>query len=611
MRFGKYDGSKKKRRKFVIYLILILVLFGIWPVFRISAKVNEVRASANELRAAFRDNDIDKLSQKFKDFEKKYNSLQNTSRWIYWAIFIPYVADYRNGLIAGDYMIKAADIAIESITPYANLIGFKKGGSSFTEKSGEDRLQTAVLTLDKMLVRIDDISSNIDKANDSMQKINPSRYPKKFGKTVIRERIANLKASVGGVSSLLVDAKPLVKKLPEIFGKDKEKTYLILFQNDKERRATGGFLTTYSIFKINKGKLKVARTDDVYNLDNSISSHPAAPEEILAYHKGVNRFYVRDSNLSPDFVESIRLFESLYEKSPQAIEYDGIFAVDSKVLVDMLRIYGDTEVQGITFSAKQDDRCDCPQVLYQLFDIVDRPVNYVKENRKGILGELMFALLQKALGFSPSQYWGILAQTMFGNLEKKHILLYFEEKDLQEAAEKINFAGRIRATQDDYLHVNNVNFAGAKSNLFVTETITSKTKTGSGEREVVIEFKNPYPHSDCNLERGGLCLNAQLRNWIRVYVPEGSKLVKFVGSETEVKTFDELGKTVFEGFMRVNPLGKATVTVTYTLPDNLKNDRLMIQKQPGIIDSQQKLVVYVDNHKLYDGAFDKDKVLSP
>ncbi len=224
----------------------------------------------------------------------------------------------------------------------------------------------------------------------------------------------------------------------------------------------------------------------------------------------------------------------------------------------------------------------------------------------------MFVLLQKALGFSPSQYWGVLAQTMFGNLENKHILLYFKEGALQEAAEKINFAGRIRPFEEDYLHINNVNFAGAKSNLFVSETITSRTKTRSGDREVTIEFKNPYPHSDCNLERGGLCLNAQLRNWIRVYVPEGSKLVKFVGSETEVKTFDELGKTVFEGFTRVNPLGKATITVTYTLPDKLKNkSKVMIQKQPGINAGQQQLIVYVDNHKLYDGLFDKDKVLSP
>ena len=72
------------------------------------------------------------------------------------------------------------------------------------------------------------------------------------------------------------------------------------------------------------------------------------------------------------------------------VQYDGIIAMDSKILVDMLTIFGDVDVTGIRFSAQMDQRCDCPQVIYTLFDLVDRPVGYVKENRKGILGDLMY-----------------------------------------------------------------------------------------------------------------------------------------------------------------------------------------------------------------------------
>jgi len=156
-----------------------------------------------------------------------------------------------------------------------------------------------------------------------------------------------------------------------------------------------------------------------------------------------------------------------------------------------------------------------------------------------------------------------------------------------------------------------VNFAGAKSNMFVKETITSKTsKTIGGkiQREVVVEFKNPYPHSDCNLERGGLCLNATLRNWIRVYVPEGSKLVDFDGSEMKVNTYNDLNKTVFEGFLKVQPQGFAKATIKYTLPENIKskNYSLMVQKQPGV--NGQELNVQVGNKTVNKGIFDIDKV---
>lgn len=606
---------KSHRKKIFLRSLLVFIalsyFFILRPVIKIRADVKDLTTSAKQLKKTFSQNDIDLLNNELYVFSKKYDKFQKDARSVYYLAFIPYVSDFKNGVEAGNYLIKAAKDSVEAITPYADLIGFKKGQSSFIEKSADERLQTAILTLDKIVVRIDPISNNIEQAEQRIKKINPSRYPKKIFKTPLRERVTTLRDTMLGVSTLFVDAKPFLKRLPEILGKDERKIYLVLFQNDKERRATGGFLTSYAVFTVEKGHITKEASDDIYQLDNSIPQHPVAPREILSFHKGVNKFFLRDSNLSPDFVESMKLFNELYQDSPRKVKYDGVIAVDSKVLVDMLTIFGDTEAGGVVFSAEKDKRCNCPQVLYTLFDIVDRPVNYIKENRKGILGQLMEALLKKVLGFSPSRYWGPFMQNTFSNLEQKHILLYFTDKNIQSSIEKLNFAGRVKDFDGDYLHINNVNFAGAKSNLFVSEAVTSKTKTNSTggiEREVKIAFRNPYPHSDCNLERGGLCLNATLRNWIRVYVPEGSKLVKFKGSETKVNTYKDLGKTVFEGFLRVNPLGKADVTVSYTLPPEISagNYKLIVQKQPGA--DMQTLQVEVDNKTLFKGPLIKDVV---
>jgi len=601
---------KKNKKGILIFGVILLVLgyfFVFKPVMDIKAKANIVMASAREMKAIFAKNDIELLKTKLDDFSNKYQNLEKAAKPIYWASFVPYVSDLKNGLTAGRYLVKAAKETVTTIEPYADLIGFKKGEKSFAEKSAEDRLQTAVLTLDKMAKKVDPIAEDLDQAGKSVAKINPNLYPKKFGKMVLRENIVNLKDQFEGMTELFVNAKPLIKKLPEILGSKGEKTYFILYQNDKERRATGGFLTFYAIFKINNGKMTIYRSDDIYSLDASIGNHPAAPAEILTYHKGVSKFYLRDSNLSPDFVQSIKLFESLYQKSGQKVPYDGIIALDSKILVDMLTIFGDVEVSGIRFSAKLDKRCDCPEAIYTLFDLVDRPVGYIKENRKGILGDLMYRLFYNAIGFSPSKYWGTLIQTMFKNLDEKHIMVYFKDPSTQKSLEQLNFAGRIREYKGDYLHINNVNFAGAKSNMFVSESIESKTN--GKDREVIIVFRNPYPASDCNLERGGLCLNAILRNWIRFYVPEGSKLVKFDGSSKKVKTYDELGKTVFEGFLGVPTQGQATVTLKYTLPSNIdtNNYSLLVQKQGGV--EEQKLKVSHNNKTLFDGLLRTDKVI--
>lgn len=609
-------SSRPGVKKIIIPLLVIFIAFGILayflairPFLQIKAKGTVLIASARELKTVFSQNNIDLLNSKMDDFTNKYNDFQKEAKTLYWMSFIPYVSDLKNGVDAGEYLVKASNEAIEAITPYADLIGFKKGTTSFVERSAEDRLQTAILTLDKVLQKVDAISEDIRQAEMRLEKIDPKRYPEKVGSTFVRGRIKNAKEQFSGLSKLFVDAKPLVKRLPEIFGNEEEKTYLVLFQNDKELRATGGFLTAYTVFKVRSGKIKVERSKDIYTLDNSIGIHPAAPKEILTYHKEVDRFYIRDSNLSPDLPSSIKLFDSLYENSGEKVKYDGIVTLDTKILVDMLTIFGDTETRGIRFSASIDKRCDCPQVIYKLLDEIDRPVGYIKEDRKGILGDLMYELFYKAIGFSPSKYWGTLVQEMLQNLQEKHILVYFVDSDLQSSIEKLNFAGRIRETKGDYLHISNVNFAGAKANLFTSQAISSKTQTNAGKisREVKVEFRNPYPHSDCNLERGGLCLNATLRNWIRLYVPKGSKLISFDGSKKKVQTYDDLDKTVFEGYLEITPKGKAEVVVKYTLPNTVdtKDYSLLVQKQPGTY--EDKLKVEVDGKSIYDGALDIDK----
>ncbi|HRN69702.1 MAG TPA: DUF4012 domain-containing protein [Candidatus Woesebacteria bacterium] len=619
---SSFSAKKSKKFKFAFNkkvffsIVAVLAVIGIasyflviQPALRIRAKANEVVAEAKKLQESIKANDIDLLRSDIDNMSNKYTEFENEAKSVYWASFVPYVADLKSCVEAGRYMITAGDEAIEAIYPYADLIGLKQGEQNFYEKSAEERLQTAVLTLDKMLERIDVVAQNIEEAEKRIATINPNRYPTKVGTYEVRGNIQEAKNQFEGMATLFVDAKPFLKQLPSILGAEEEKNYLILFQNTAERRATGGFYTFYAVFNINKGKITIKDSSDIYDLDNSIPNHPRAPEKILAYHKGVNQFFLRDSNLSPDFVESVKLFNSLYEDSSHAIDYDGIITMDSKVLVDMLEIFGDTQAGGINFSANIDERCDCPQVIYTLFDIVDRPVNYVKIDRKRILGNLMLELFYKAVGFSPSRYWGQLAQTMFTNLDEKHMLLYFTDPETQKAIEALNYAGRIREYDGDYLHINNVNFAGAKSNMFIDEEITSETtfENGKAKRTVKIVFKNPYEHSDCNLERGGLCLNATLRNWIRFYVPEGSELVEFKGSQTKTLTYDELGKTVFEGFMTVNPKGQAEVSIEYTLPSSIteKNYKLLIQKQPGVED--QTLDVTVEGKNMFEGPFNTDK----
>jgi hypothetical protein len=180
---------------------------------------------------------------------------------------------------------------------------------------------------------------------------------------------------------------------------------------------------------------------------------------------------------------------------------------------------------------------------------------------------------------------------------QKHVLFYLYDKDAQQGIEALNAAGRIKPFEGDYLHINEVNFSGAKVNIFMQETVDNSYEVandGTITKTVTIHYKNPYPPSDCNLERGGLCLNAVYRDWIRIYVPEGSELIESKGSQVKMTTSEDLGKTVFEGFTTVRPKGVGTLSITYKLPFKLKSGSplpVLIQKQPGTFDNEYTTIV--------------------
>lgn len=593
---------QRKKQAFVLWSVVVVILLLLYftlfrPISKVYGRVNKLKALAQTTFASAKTQDLDALEKNIQELKKETEEVKLQLKPIFAYKLLPFVgyvfADAQNALEASEYLLSAGEKAVKAIEPYADLLGFKKG-NEFSQQPTEKRLETAILTIDKLVPKIDEIDTDLEKARKYLEQINPQKYPKRLGKIIIRERLTNVYDQILGLVSLMTDAKPLFKKLPYILGKDEERKYLVLFLNDSELRPTGGFITAYSIFSIDKGQIRVRESGDIYDLDKTIN-HPAAPAEILRYHKGVDKFYIRDSNLSPDYLRSVKTFEKLLERSSRQLDYDGIISVDTYVLVKTLQILGPTEAGGVWFKADSDPRCDCPQVIYELENIITRPTPYFREQRKSILGILLYNLMQKSLGVSPSQYWGRLVQSFLTDLEEKHILVYLKDSSSQKAIESLGYGGRIKSFAGDYLHINNTNFAGAKSNMYVRYNIESVTETRNNKlyRELTIEYRNIYPASDCNLERGNLCLNAPLRNWLRVYVPEEARLVKFIGSEKEVRQYKDLGKQVFEGFLTVKPLGKAVVKITYEIPKKEGVDgkyQLFIQKQPGVEEMSMKVI---------------------
>lgn len=591
-------GSSKKILKISGLIIIVFVLFIFLtsllvfvPVKNIYQTAQQTLVSAKETATVVKNQDLDKSSVKLKELNTNLLKLKGDIDRISFLKIVPFVgtyaADSEHMVNAAIAAVEGGQITVDTLLPYADLLGLK-GKSTFVSGSADDRIKMAAETLDKVTPKLSEISDKIALSGKELEYIDPNRYPKKLGSIALRENLQNAKTLFADSAQIFVDAQPLLAKLPEVLGTHEPRTYLVLFQNDAELRATGGFITAYGVFKVDKGKVQVIKADDIYKLDESKRKKLPAPNPLVKYHQNVFTYELRDSNLSPDFVVSMKEFERILKETvPDFPKFDGIFAVDTHVLVSAIKVLGDFNIYGRTFSAENDKRCDCPKAIYELEDYATKPVAYVREDRKDIISVLLYQIMQRSLGVSPSKYWGKLFQVFLDEAKQKHALFYFHDEQSQKGIEALNFAGKIVPTDGDFLHINNVNFAGAKSNLFVKQSVKQEISVagdGSITKTITISYKNPSPPSNCNLEAGQLCLNGILRNWLRVYVPEGSTLMSFTGSEKDTVTYTELGKTVFEGFLTVKPQGASEAKIVFKLPFKKPANgvySLLIEKQPG------------------------------
>lgn len=616
--------KRRFSRKTIPVLIIVLLILGglflavFFPAQKTYGSAMKTYKQAKKAWEAAKKQNValagKELEQAKKDLRETRENFSQLSFVKYIPVMNWYYNDAEHLLKASEYGLDAAIVVVDSVKPYADLLGLK-GQGSFVMGSAEERVKLAVLTMGKITPQIDKVSESFVKAKEEIDAVEDSHYPSFIAGGKIRKQLQGIKKVTDEGVTAVEEARPLIKVLPSLLGESTERRYLILFQNDKELRPTGGFITAYSVFKIDKGIIHVDTSDDIYTLDNSIAGKTKAPDPILKYFPKVSVLNLRDSNLSPDYIESMKTFETLYNKSSRKTKVDGIIALDTHVLVSVIKILDDEVIAGgIKFTSKTDPRCECPQVIYELEDNISRPVGYEREGRKDLLGVLLYAIMEKALKSSPRLYWGPLMQEMITQVERKHVLFYLYDTNAQVGVEALNAAGRIKKFDGNYLHINQANFGGAKANLFVKETVDVNIQTagdGTITNTVTVSYKNPHEPSDCNLERGGLCLNAPLRGWIRVYVPKGSKLGETKGSEVKVTSYDELGKTVFEGFLTVRPLGSATYTLTYTLPFKLQKGSplpLLIQKQPGTEENQY--TIKLNGREVHKFTLLTDKQLS-
>ncbi|MEY4744229.1 MAG: hypothetical protein RL272_174 [Candidatus Parcubacteria bacterium] len=389
---------------------------------------------------------------------------------------------------------------------------------------------------------------------------------------------------------------PLAETLPQVLGYPEAKHYLFFFQNNTELRPTGGFLGVYGLATVKDADLASLVTDDVYALDGPAEAvpRPKPPEPIRKY-VGIDKWYLRDANWSPDFVVSSALMARLFAEEA-AIAYktevppvDGVLAVDPEVAKDVLRLTGPITVDGKTFTAAN--------VVDELEFAVEKGFTQEGvpfERRKGIVGKLVSEVISKLKSMPVS---GLLEAVgvVHRDLQEGHILISMRDSGLQTIVLQNDWGGKLKTVRGDYLSVIDANLASLKSDPAVQRSVAysvAPQKDGSYAGSVKLTYDH-RGHFDWKTTR--------YRTYVRVYVPQGSKLREVLGAMENDKlkdpgrhpgkadVADELGRTSFGAFIAVEPGEKRTIEFRFTLAPSVVQAmrdgvyHLDVEKQPGTI----------------------------
>lgn len=423
--------------------------------------------------------------------------------------------------------------------------------------------------------------TELDLAQQAFRRVRPEVLPVAY-----RDRVAQV-GEVLPIGVALLDGYMEHQELfAELLGAHGPRIYLFLFQNNHELRATGGFIGSYALLDVNQGKIRRFFVDGIFNPDGQLKENIVPPKPIQKISAG---WSLHDSNWFPDFPTSAEKAIFFYEKTGGPT-VDGIITLTPEVLERILKLVGPVELPeyGVMIDAEN--------FIGIIQEEVEVKYDREENNPKKILGDLTETILREFLSFShPKETWS-LGTTLATLLNEKHILLYSRHPEIESLIRGAGWAGEVLAVPHDYLSVIHTNINGYKTDGVIQESIVHESHIGANGR-VVDTVEITRKHTGGNTPYAWW--NKVNADYMRVYVPKGSKLISADGmtrefpdppldyaalgfrrdpdivreeegmvidAATGTRISEDSEKTVFGNWVYVSPGESVTVRYEYELP---------------------------------------------
>jgi hypothetical protein len=156
----------------------------------------------------------------------------------------------------------------------------------------------------------------------------------------VRSAIATLRQHLDQAVGQTATVARTAALLPSMLGADGPRTYLVMFQNPAEVRATGGMPGAFAVVRADQGRLRLV-DQGTAGADLKSFEEPVLPLEpaLLALYTDRLARYPANVNLTPHFPTAARLAREMY-RLRSGVTVDGVLATDPVALSYLLRATG-------------------------------------------------------------------------------------------------------------------------------------------------------------------------------------------------------------------------------------------------------------------------------
>lgn len=357
-----------------------------------------------------------------------------------------------------------------------------------------------------------------------------------------------------------------------------DQTWLVLFQNSDELRATGGFTGTYALLTITDGQVAELVFEDIYDADGQFQGYVEPPPGVAEYLSSDNGLRLPDANWHPDVPQSVRQqldFFALGRKQDIA----GVITINLPLAERLLQVTGPITVPDYNAVVSA-------QNLHQA--LRDERDSFFAGNiqKKHLLSLVVKQALFKASELSMQQYVELLSVLKSG-AKQKEVLLYSRDASLQQLFTKHQLTGAIDPSiAEQLIGLVESNVGINKANRQVQRTVT--LQLSEQRSSITINFANNNS-SQTLLPETGL-IDTGYVNYQRIVVPTTWNVHAISLEGLPVEQWDEDIITTSTdhqikqvGYLVPVPMQAArTTTIELTHPPLASPTSLQLYKQPGL-----------------------------